>query len=92
MLDTESASVQSTLPDKEPLQTSVTSGTRTLALGNSGKLFLSKKAGKHWKSVHGPWKNSAVAAISLTPDQIFRVTTAQGSWLSADGEHWHPAN
>ena len=46
MLDTESASVQSTLPDKEPLQTSVTSGTRTLALDNSGQAVPQQKGGQ----------------------------------------------
>lgn len=91
-LNTESASVQSALQDKAPLQTSVTRGSRTLALDNAGKLFLSKKAGKHWKSVHGPWKKSPVTNLSVTPDQQFKVMTAQGSWLSADGEHWHPAS
>lgn len=92
MLNTESASVQSELPNKAPLQTSVNSGSRTLALDSSGKLFLSKKAGKHWKAVHGPWKKSAVTNLSLTSDQQFKVTTAEGSWLSGDGEHWQPAS
>ena len=91
-LNTESASVHSTLPDKAPLQTSVTNGSRTLALDNAGKLFFSKRAGKHWKPVHGPWKKSEVTNLSVTPDQQFKVMTAQGSWLSADGEHWRPAN
>jgi hypothetical protein len=92
VLNTESASVQSLLPGQEPLQTSVSSGPRTLALDTTGKLFLSKKAGKRWKTVHGPWKKSAVTSLSLTPDQLFKVTTAAGSWLSGDGEHWQPAN
>jgi len=91
-LNTESATLQSALPDKQPFQTSVTNGARTLALESTGKLFLSKKAGKRWKAVHGPWKKSAVTNLVLTADQSFQVTTAQGSWLSADGEHWHPAN
>jgi len=90
-MDTESASVPSTLPGKEPLQTTVTSGKRTLALDTTGKLFLSKKAGKQWKAAHGPWKTSPITSLSLTPDQQFKVTAAEGSWLSPDGEHWHPA-
>ncbi len=84
--------VQSILPDKQPLQTSVTDGTRTLALDTSGKLFLSRKPGKRWKAVHGPWKKSGVTSLSLAADQSFRVTTAQGSWLSTDGEHWRSTN
>jgi hypothetical protein len=92
LVNTESASVQSALPGKQPLQTSVSSGSRTLALDSSGRLLLSKNATKHWKAIHGPWKKSAVTDLSLTPDQLFKVTTAQGSWLSGDGEHWHPAN
>jgi hypothetical protein len=91
-LKTESASVQSLLPGQEPLETSVSSGPRTLALDSVGKLFLSKKAGKHWKTIHGPWKKSPVTGLLLTPDQLFKVTSAQGSWLSDDGEHWRPAN
>jgi hypothetical protein len=91
-LNTESASVQSLLPGQEPLQTSVSSGPRTLALDSVGKLFLSKKAGKHWKTIHGPWKKSPVTSLSLTPDQLFKVASAQGSWLSDDGEHWRPEN
>jgi hypothetical protein len=91
-LNTESASVQSVLPGKEPLQTSVSSGSRTLVLNSLGKLFLSKNAGTHWKALHGPWKKSAVTNLSFTPDQNFKVTTSKGSWLSTDGEHWHPAN
>ena len=95
-LDTESASVsrsvQTTLPSKQPLQTSVTNGTRTVALDTAGKLFLSKKPGKPWKAVHGPWKKSMVTNLALTADQSFKVTSAQGSWLSTDGEHWRSAN
>src|SRR6185437_12769091 len=92
LLNTESASVESLLPGKELPRSSVSSGTRTLALDNAGKLFLSKKAGRHWKAVRGPWKKSTVTNLSLTPDQLFKVTTADGSWLSVDGEHWHSAN
>ena len=91
-LKTEAVSAQAELPDKQPLQTSVTSGPRTLALDTLGQLFLSKKAGKHWKAVHGPWKKSALTSLSLTPDNQFRVSTSQDSWLSSDGEHWHPAH
>ena len=91
-INTESATLQSALPDKQPLQTSVSNGARTLALDSTGKLFLSKKAGKRWKLVHGPWKKSAVTSLVLTADQSFQVTTAQGSWLSADGEHWRLTN
>lgn len=89
---TESVSVQSVLASKEPVQTTVSNGTRTVALDTTGNLFLSKKPGKHWKGVHGPWKKFAVTGLSLTADRSFKVTTAQGSWLSSDGEHWHPAN
>ncbi|HEX5283285.1 MAG TPA: carboxypeptidase regulatory-like domain-containing protein [Bryocella sp.] len=95
-LDTESASASSSvlsiLPAKEPLKTSVTNGTRTLALDTAGKLFLSKKPGKPWKAVRGPWRKSAVTSLALTPDQSFKVTSAQGSWLSADGQHWSSTN
>jgi hypothetical protein len=91
-LKTESSSVQSLWPDKKAPQTSVSSGARTLVLDTSGKLFLNKRTGKRWKAVHGPWKKSTVTDLSLTTDQQFRATTAQGSWLSTDGEHWHPAN
>ena len=89
-LNTESASLQSQLPDQATPQTTVNSGSRSLTLDTSGRLFLSKN--KHWKTVHGPWKKSAVTGLALTPDQSFKVTTAGGSWLSADGQHWHPAN
>jgi hypothetical protein len=92
VMNTESAAIGSTLPDKESPQSSVSSGARTLAIDSAGKLFLSKKAGKHWKAVRGPWKKSTVTNLSLTPDQNFKVTTVQGSWLSGDGEHWHPTN
>jgi hypothetical protein len=92
LMNTESASVQSIAAGKEPLQSSVSSGKGTIALDATGKLLLSKKAGKHWKPVHGPWKTSRVSNLSLTPDQQFKVTTAEGSWLSADGEHWRAAN
>lgn len=95
-LDTESASVsrsvQPSLPDKQPLQTSVTNGTRTLTLDTAGKLFLSKKSGKPWKAVRGPWKKSVVTSLALTADRSFKVTSARGSWLSIDGEHWRFAN
>lgn len=91
-LNTESASLQSQLQDKAPPQTTVNSGSRTLTLDTDGKLFMSKNSGKHWKAVHGPWKKSPVTGLSLSPDQSFKVTTAGGSWLSADGERWHPAN
>lgn len=95
-MDTESASVsrsvQSILPDKQPLQTSVTNGIRTVALDTAGKLFVSKKPGKPWKAVHGPWKKSAVTSLNLTAEQSFKVTSAQGSWLSSDGEHWRSTN
>lgn len=91
-LNTESASVQTILPGDQPLQTSVSIGTRTVALDTAGKLFLSKKAGKHWKLIHGPWKKSAVTSLSLTPNQQFKLTTSQGSWISGDGEHWQLAN
>ena len=90
-LTTESLSEQSVLPDKQPPQSAVSSGGQTLALDAAGKLFLSK-AGKRWKAVHGPWKKSAVIDLSVTPDRSFKVSTSQGSWLSADGEHWHPAD
>ena len=91
-LNTESASVQSFPPSQKVFRISVSSGTRTLALDPVGRLFLSKKAGKRWKTAHGPWKKSAITDLSLTQDQQFKVTTGEGSWLSADGEHWHPAN
>ena len=91
LLNTESVSEQSLLPDKKPPQTTVSSGPRTVALDAVGKLFL-RKTGKHWKVVHGPWKKSAVTDLSLTTDQQFKVTTSEGSWLSGDGEHWHPVD
>jgi hypothetical protein len=91
-LNTESALMKSALPSQNPPQTTVSSGPRSLSLDTSGKLFLSKKPGKSWKAVHGPWKKSAVTSLSLTSNQKFKATTSQGSWLSSDGEHWHPAN
>jgi hypothetical protein len=89
-LDTESASMLSILPSRNAVQATVSSGTRAVALDASGKLFLSKNSGKHWKAIRGPWKKSALISLSLSPDKQFRVTSSQGSWLSSDGEHWHP--
>lgn len=91
-LETESESLKSIVPNQNPLQTTVSSGARSLALDTSGKLFLAKKPGSHWKAIHGPWKKSALTSLSLTLDMQFKVTTAESSWLSSDGEHWHTAN
>jgi len=91
-LNTESALMKSALLNQNPPQTTVSSGPRSLSLDTSGKLFLSKKPGKSWKAVHGPWKKLLVTGLSLTPNQQFKVATSQGVWLSSDGEHWHPAD
>jgi len=92
VLNTKSGSLSSIVEKKPSVATSVSSGERVLALDASGKLLLSKKGGKHWKSVHGPWKTAKVTGVSLAADQRFKVMTADGTWLSSDGEHWRSAN
>jgi len=85
-VNTEQVAVGSTMP----MQSTVTVGGITLGLDSTGKLQRRKNHGK-WKKLRGPWKNAPITTLVLTPDQQAKVTTATGSWTSADGSHWSPA-
>ncbi|HEY1497398.1 MAG TPA: carboxypeptidase regulatory-like domain-containing protein [Candidatus Solibacter sp.] len=94
-LQTASASMAETrvraLPSKLSAITTVTSGKITLALDSAGSLFLSRNAGRSWKTVNVVWRGKVTDLVTL-PAGTFQLTTEAGSdWLSADGSHWSPA-
>jgi len=85
------------LPSKLPATITVTSGKVMLAVDSNGALFLSRNAGKGWKSVKPAWPGKVVdlttlAEPSQTPAGVFQLTTdSDAAWLSRDGNRWYPA-
>ena len=57
------------LPSRLPVTSSAMNAGRTLAVDSAGALFLSKDAGRHWKSVHAPWQGGVAKLTrpSATP-------------------------
>jgi hypothetical protein len=85
------------LPSKLPTTTTVTIGKVMLAVDSNGALFISRNAGKDWKSVKPAWSGKVVHLITLpepskTSPAVFQLTTdSDADWLSRDGNRWYPA-
>jgi hypothetical protein len=80
---------------KPPFATSVTSGTRLLAVDSLGALHFSQNEGKHWKTIRAKWRGKVAQIVVLSADTepVFQITTDSGEvWFSTDGSHWHPRN
>ena len=82
-------SVLGALPNGEIAQRVVAKGSRTLALGTDGALYVSKNKGKYWTPVATQW-SGRVGGIELNAaSSAFELTTDAGvRWTSKDGQKW----
>jgi len=84
------------LPSQQQAIMTLQSRKRLLAVDAAGTLFLSRNAGKRWKTIKPQWPGK-IAHLSLAPSSasetgqpVFQLTTDQGAVsLSDDGAHWH---
>lgn len=66
------------LPSKKPVAVQLNAGSRTLALDNTGALFLTYDQGKHWTSVKTQWSGKAVQlSFATTPSRLYQVQPSQ---------------
>jgi hypothetical protein len=66
------------LPSKKPVAAQLNAGSRTLALDNTGALFLSYDQGKHWTTVKAQWSGKAVQlSFATTPSRLYQVQPSQ---------------
>lgn len=89
------------LPGGRAVRSEAAAGSGMVAVDETGSVFLSDDAGRHWQVVNAPWEGRAVgvklqqgasARGSLLEEQDpprFELTTDKPeTWVSADGKQW----